>query len=270
MLAMLVCLDSFTIHLQYSIIICCLVGDNYEDQDGYSDPDEAEDEYDDRDERTVTDSSRESDKRDERQQEKARPSLTYRRPEAVGMCLLLSPTLYSKYMYLHQCMAASIQCEIHFTIFRLQEHAREAYNKMHAEKGTQEEHVRKLKTFLELDFGSQVQHSFCSVLVPATKITIRIGFPVFFFLNTALWLAIVHALSPYSPPQGEFQSLHEKCFQAPVKQYEYEVCVYKSASQKEGGRSTSLGQWSGWELDDDGVRFMKFEGGESCWQGPQR
>jgi protein kinase C substrate 80K-H len=46
------------------------------------------------------------------------------------------------------------------------------------------------------------------------------------------------------------------------------VCPYGSAKQKEGHSSTSLGSWSG--FDDVDRTHLKFTGGQTCWQGPQR
>ena len=55
--------------------------------------------------------------------------------------------------------------------------------------------------------------------------------------------------------------------QAPVDKYTYEICPYGSARQKEGGSTTSLGNWGGWENNHS---TMKFQGGTACWQGPAR
>ncbi len=55
--------------------------------------------------------------------------------------------------------------------------------------------------------------------------------------------------------------------QAPVDKYTYEICPYGSARQKESGSTTSLGNWGGWE---NNYSTMKFQGGTTCWQGPDR
>ena len=43
--------------------------------------------------------------------------------------------------------------------------------------------------------------------------------------------------------------------------------MYGEARQKEGGASTSLGSWRGFE---DGHSTLLFDGGQQCWNGPQR
>ena len=68
----------------------------------------------------------------------------------------------------------------------------------------------------------------------------------------------------------QFMTMDGKCFELTVKQYVYEVCPYASAKQKEGHSSTSLGSWQGLEVTPSGQSMMKFTGGQSCWQGPQR
>lgn len=42
-------------------------------------------------------------------------------------------------------------------------------------------------------------------------------------------------------PDGEFLSMDGKCFSLTVDKYEYEVCPYRSAIQKEGIIATRLG-----------------------------
>ena len=58
-----------------------------------------------------------------------------------------------------------------------------------------------------------------------------------------------------------------RCFTATIEKYVYEVCPFASAAQKDGGMSTSLGSWKGFE---GGYRFMVFENGQHCWNGPLR
>lgn len=70
--------------------------------------------------------------------------------------------------------------------------------------------------------------------------------------------------------QNEYMSLLGSCFDAQVRQYTYEACPYGAAAQKEGGSSTSLGTWSGFEKKENGQLLMKFAGGAKCWQGPER
>ncbi len=52
-----------------------------------------------------------------------------------------------------------------------------------------------------------------------------------------------------------------------MEKYTYEVCMYKEARQKEGASSTSLGTWTGFE---DAYSTLVFDGGQHCWNGPQR
>lgn len=68
---------------------------------------------------------------------------------------------------------------------------------------------------------------------------------------------------------GEFSSFVGQCYSIQVKQYTYEMCPYEEAKQKEGHSGTSLGRWKGIENDGGKIAFV-FEGGQSCWQGPQR
>jgi len=73
----------------------------------------------------------------------------------------------------------------------------------------------------------------------------------------------------------EFATFDGQCFERKIQQYAYEMCPYKSAVQKEGSSSTSLGSWSNLEIsnrtDDAGTPFttiqFKFTGGQACWNG---
>lgn len=77
----------------------------------------------------------------------------------------------------------------------------------------------------------------------------------------------------------EFFAMRGKCFSKTVNQYDYEMCPYKEAQQKEGGHSygTKLGKWSGLERVNgsaDGriapsYKFL-FTDGQQCWNGPKR
>ncbi|KAK9822678.1 hypothetical protein WJX81_008213 [Elliptochloris bilobata] len=68
-------------------------------------------------------------------------------------------------------------------------------------------------------------------------------------------------------PSGVFSELLDRCFTVQVEKYTYEVCMYGEARQKEGAASTSLGSWRGFE---DGHSALLFDGGQQCWNGPQR
>lgn len=68
-------------------------------------------------------------------------------------------------------------------------------------------------------------------------------------------------------PDDAFLPLHGKCYKTEVDKYVYEACPFGSASQKEGGSSTSLGSFSRFE---NNFTSMVFDNGQSCWQGPNR
>ena len=68
-----------------------------------------------------------------------------------------------------------------------------------------------------------------------------------------------------------FLELSESCVESSMidGKYWYRVCPFGRAEQKEGGKSTGLGTWGGFEkVGDDTV--MKFTNGDACWQGPRR
>lgn len=52
-----------------------------------------------------------------------------------------------------------------------------------------------------------------------------------------------------------------------MEKYVYEVCPFRSAAQKDGGMSTSLGAWKGFE---NKYKAMVFQNGQHCWNGPDR
>jgi len=64
-------------------------------------------------------------------------------------------------------------------------------------------------------------------------------------------------------PDEQFFSLQGACVSTQVQQYTYEVCPYATSYQKEGGSSTSLGDWQGYEVEN-GVTQFKFTGGQTC------
>jgi len=65
----------------------------------------------------------------------------------------------------------------------------------------------------------------------------------------------------------QFESLYDQCFEFNDAKYVYELCPFKSAAQKEGGRSTSLGNFKEWRK---GYSQMFFDNGARCWSGPIR
>ena len=71
---------------------------------------------------------------------------------------------------------------------------------------------------------------------------------------------------------GELYSLHKTCLEMPAGKYVYELCMFKSAKQKEGKQSggTDLGRWSGSSVTENGQREWSWENGTKCWNGPKR
>ena len=67
--------------------------------------------------------------------------------------------------------------------------------------------------------------------------------------------------------QSESIALLCRCFEVKVEKYVYEVCPFKSAAQKDGGMTTSLGSWKGFQND---YRALVFQNGQGCWNGPSR
>ena len=71
-------------------------------------------------------------------------------------------------------------------------------------------------------------------------------------------------------PDDAFMALYDKCFSKQVQQYEYEVCLFRSAKQTEGGSSQNLGTWGRWNAEGDAYSIMTYDNGGSCWNGPAR
>mmetsp|Transcript_4855 Transcript_4855/g.8838 ORF Transcript_4855/g.8838 Transcript_4855/m.8838 type:complete len:518 (+) Transcript_4855:140-1693(+) len=61
--------------------------------------------------------------------------------------------------------------------------------------------------------------------------------------------------------------LYEKCFEREVRQYTYEVCLFKDSYQKESGKRTKLGNYKSYNAD---TMEMEFDNGQRCWNGPNR
>ena len=78
-------------------------------------------------------------------------------------------------------------------------------------------------------------------------------------------------------PNWEWKKLDGQCVEFDQGEYVYEVCFFGEAKQKakHGGGRTTLGKFVGWA---DGVRpgeagyweKQRYEGGQRCWNGPQR
>lgn len=73
--------------------------------------------------------------------------------------------------------------------------------------------------------------------------------------------------------QGELYSLRNSCHSVQEGKYDYEVCIFGRAQQKDHGQhsGTSLGRWKGISVDQDtGLRKMEWTNGAKCWNGPER
>ncbi|GMH32233.1 hypothetical protein BSKO_00067 [Bryopsis sp. KO-2023] len=68
-------------------------------------------------------------------------------------------------------------------------------------------------------------------------------------------------------PSGEYTSLDGRCVDVQVGKYGYEMCPFGEAKQTEGGGSTGLGSWHGF---DEAYKWMSFSRGRKCWSGPAR
>jgi len=64
-------------------------------------------------------------------------------------------------------------------------------------------------------------------------------------------------------PDKKFFYLYDRCFNKDTGGYTYELCPFKNARQA----GTSLGNWEAWQGENS---KMKYSGGASCWQGPDR
>ena len=75
----------------------------------------------------------------------------------------------------------------------------------------------------------------------------------------------------YGPDDAYFP-LKGQCFTLDTRDYQYELCPFRTAKQKPsggGGVGTSLGTWEAeksWEQPGE----WNFRNGQSCWQGPKR
>ncbi|EGD76348.1 hypothetical protein PTSG_01048 [Salpingoeca rosetta] len=73
---------------------------------------------------------------------------------------------------------------------------------------------------------------------------------------------------------SEFFPLLEECFDIVDREYRYKLCMFDRVTQepKNGGRSTSLGSWQGWETEAGQPNYSQatFAHGEKCWNGPER
>jgi protein kinase C substrate 80K-H len=73
--------------------------------------------------------------------------------------------------------------------------------------------------------------------------------------------------------QGELYSLRDSCHSVQEGKYDYEVCIFGRAQQKDHGQKsgTGLGRWKGSTIDEEtGMRKMEWTNGAKCWNGPER
>jgi protein kinase C substrate 80K-H len=61
---------------------------------------------------------------------------------------------------------------------------------------------------------------------------------------------------------------YEDCFSTQVREYTYEFCPFKQATQKSGS-STSLGRFTRFDSEESRTT-LHFENGQRCWQGMDR
>jgi len=74
-------------------------------------------------------------------------------------------------------------------------------------------------------------------------------------------------------PDGELYALRDVCLKIESGKYEYELCIFGGAKQRDHGQTsggTNLGSWEKLENDEEGRRTLRWGGGTKCWNGPQR
>ena len=79
--------------------------------------------------------------------------------------------------------------------------------------------------------------------------------------------------SPKFGNDGELYIMRDVCYTVESGKYEYEVCIFGKAAQRDIGQKsggTNLGSWEALETDDDGQTTLKWGGGTKCWNGPVR
>ena len=73
---------------------------------------------------------------------------------------------------------------------------------------------------------------------------------------------------------GELYTMRDSCHKVEQGKYEYEVCIFGKATQRDIGQrsgGTNLGQWNSVTVDENsGKRLLKWTGGTKCWNGPVR
>ncbi|KAL7533151.1 hypothetical protein ACHAWF_004367 [Thalassiosira exigua] len=72
---------------------------------------------------------------------------------------------------------------------------------------------------------------------------------------------------------GELYALRDTCHKVEAGKYEYEVCLFGKAWQRDVGKKgggTDLGNFEKEEIGPDGRRVLRWGGGAKCWNGPVR
>uniref|UniRef100_A0A0G4GRC3 Glucosidase 2 subunit beta n=1 Tax=Chromera velia CCMP2878 TaxID=1169474 RepID=A0A0G4GRC3_9ALVE len=77
---------------------------------------------------------------------------------------------------------------------------------------------------------------------------------------------LTKALNTDFGPDHAYFTLFESCVKLQEGKYEYEICPFHEAWQREAGAKVKLGRFLRWERE--GV--MIFDHGQNCWQGPHR
>eukprot|EP00052_Salpingoeca_macrocollata_P011881 m.91756 g.91756 ORF g.91756 m.91756 type:complete len:459 (+) comp18246_c0_seq1:23-1399(+) len=73
--------------------------------------------------------------------------------------------------------------------------------------------------------------------------------------------------------QHEWAPLQDQCLEFRDREYLYKLCMFSKVTQepKSGGKQTSLGNWKQWTGEGNNkYSEMLYDGGEKCWNGPQR
>lgn len=71
---------------------------------------------------------------------------------------------------------------------------------------------------------------------------------------------------------GELFTMRDTCHKFESGKYEYELCIFGKATQRDIGQKsggTSLGSWDK-VLSENGQRTLRWDRGTKCWNGPQR
>ncbi|KAL7537420.1 hypothetical protein ACHAXR_007806, partial [Thalassiosira sp. AJA248-18] len=72
--------------------------------------------------------------------------------------------------------------------------------------------------------------------------------------------------------EGDLYIMRDTCHKVESGKYEYEVCIFGKATQRDIGQNsggTHLGSWDTMEIED-GQRTLKWGKGTKCWNGPER